>query len=978
MALEGAAGSLGTWDAQGVSSCVASLRSLRLLLGTPAEPDTTIGSDGFPTVTSLASDERSQLAQLPESSQQGYDFAHTANAEETVCRSQHWRRRQFRSRGSSKSSSRGGSRGSCRRIRCSGEWPRRPVTSDSSICLAKPKEDTNGARKRPGTVPVQQGRDYRWQEELGIFQFAADATALGVVQDGKEQGDEAAPTAVSEAAYPRKCSGMRLSCKANATPTRLCGRCPVVDPKQRFDAKDLFPKDHVLLTLSHPAKIINAREWGNAHREQLLRMDTRKLAELQLRPPQIQDVRLPAVAQTVFSRRPHHQFKTLSAGDMFNMEVQIRQARVKNPQIIEALKSEDIKSHYREMREGLKFATIRILVGKEADDRTEEDRDYLLKYIRAQPFFKDLPLVVLGNICENFWLKRYNPQEALYTKGQEVEGIYIVLQGSASVRDVDDSFGQPRQESIMRPRPICHRDASDVPQSIVYAVGDLLRTTSWPLQARSHPVHSMTLVAQTELEVLFVPARTLLPLLDQEALRERISMLRDFFPPTKGRPEKELFAQSRVERDGRRITLHRLFDVSDVPRHQVLFQQGEKSQGDEARITLILMGSVRLLARGRVVDTVSTGTMLGDEAVHNEPYQTTAIVISPSARLMTLKVTDYITQFPSFAKRSDQQRADDSKPAQNSMGLANDRAERPEGKQNRKPKYLTVAASKPPPVVLNNDSQKSLTLMKQRSSPKSLPQRVAPMDAKQRNRNRYTEFCDDSSTNFWEKMRMKKDFTVRVMLEDGSQASDESKGTMLTCRRTLQPDAGLPELRSHVPRHTVAVGNGFAPPQDSEQTGRWGSHTNCGAGGGWKWVANVTHHDIDPSSSRLSVMGSSGSLEMLPTRRNSPEPSPDSQTGFHRWSRRTVTSNISGGGWHASNASSWQNSRISQISRGSHIDHTPEQVPPQILDQIITARQTLRGSAQDASARPRGSDGLAALESMLNRQSRRLPPITVQ
>jgi len=74
---------------------------------------------------------------------------------------------------------------------------------------------------------------------------------------------------------------------------------------------------------------------------------------------------------------------------------------------------------------------------------------------------------------------------------------------------------------------------------------------------------------------------------------------------------------------------------------------------NQAQIILILEGSVLLCARGKETQTVGPGSVIGDEALHEQPYRHSAIVgAKEGAKLLCISVDDFNTQFrPNFTEK---------------------------------------------------------------------------------------------------------------------------------------------------------------------------------------------------------------------------------------------------------------------------------------------------------------------------------------
>jgi len=77
----------------------------------------------------------------------------------------------------------------------------------------------------------------------------------------------------------------------------------------------------------------------------------------------------------------------------------------------------------------------------------------------------------------------------------------------------------------------------------------------------------------------------------------------------------------------------------------MFYRQGETLPMDTAQIMMLVSGHVQLKARATVMDTLSEGASMGLEPLRGEPYQHTAICISPNARVLCISVADFVMQF---------------------------------------------------------------------------------------------------------------------------------------------------------------------------------------------------------------------------------------------------------------------------------------------------------------------------------------------
>jgi len=133
-------------------------------------------------------------------------------------------------------------------------------------------------------------------------------------------------------------------------------------------------------------------------------------------------------------------------------------------------------------------------------------------------------------------------------------------------------------------------------------------------------------------------------LLAEAEVSERLALLQEL-PLTRDKDPSDFTAPSKVIRSGRRVTLHRLFVAKEVPRHYMFYQQGEKNPADVALVSYVVHGEVQMKSRGLIVETVSSGAVLGEDATHGDAYSHTAVCCSDRAKVLQISVADYLHQF---------------------------------------------------------------------------------------------------------------------------------------------------------------------------------------------------------------------------------------------------------------------------------------------------------------------------------------------
>lgn len=444
---------------------------------------------------------------------------------------------------------------------------------------------------------------------------------------------------------------------------RLCGRCP---PQPVSLVMTRFPnksKHEDLLAHFSEIKVVTARP-----------------APLKHWAAEIDGIQLPPLPMaSAFSQKPHSKLKWMTGFEVFNLEAQIHQQKVKWPMMKEAVQKEqrprgsspELKETIADFREDLEMASVRGVVAKKVSARTFKETVLLISYMKRRAFFKLLELDVLTEVCTKLEVKRFAEGDVIYRGNEEVTGAYVILVGNYVLRDELMPLSKRTRGAVMNGTLITdggQPSAEDAPpkdtwrataglglnpnakensivDSRVIGMFDCVVPHSSPAKARPNPTHAKTATATSQLEAIFLSAKALGRVLEKEATRERISVLQDLFPLTKGFSERQIEEPSRVVRDGQSTLLHELFEVSDVRRHTTLWMQAELTDVEVAKIVLVIEGVVQFKCNGSIVDACGRGSLIGEESLQGIPYTCTAFIHSARARLLFISAADYTTHF---------------------------------------------------------------------------------------------------------------------------------------------------------------------------------------------------------------------------------------------------------------------------------------------------------------------------------------------
>lgn len=395
----------------------------------------------------------------------------------------------------------------------------------------------------------------------------------------------------------------------------------------------------------------------------------------------------------------------------------------------------------RQWQYELESAALRTVVQKKPDKREPRELLMLLSFLKKCKLLKDLPPELLIQTAEVLLWRRLQPKQQVVSAGEAVTDLYLIICGTVvqmaaahtiacGVANSLDAQYERHAGYMLGARELKERGGLDDPEAWHAA------KFTW------------SAVAERDVEVFQLPVESLRGFLRHRQYLERLVVLQDL-PMTAGLNVQQA---SKVVRSGRKVSLHRLFELKEFPRLHIFWQQGEKKPPESSKIVFIVKGEVMLKAMGLRAETATVGDVLGEDALTGNLYQKTAIVKSHHVKVLMISVEDFLMQFgmPSSAlgvsrevKFARNQGAELRRMHSQRARNARLKRKRSSRKPAEEPSEVGVAE---PAVLLNNLAQpaKSITKairtpMKQQADrkdlvekewqllqPKRLPQRVAP------------------------------------------------------------------------------------------------------------------------------------------------------------------------------------------------------------------------------------------------------------
>mmetsp|Transcript_1061 Transcript_1061/g.2404 ORF Transcript_1061/g.2404 Transcript_1061/m.2404 type:complete len:970 (-) Transcript_1061:48-2957(-) len=348
-----------------------------------------------------------------------------------------------------------------------------------------------------------------------------------------------------------------------------------------------------------------------------------------------------------FRAEAHGLFPHLSVEQFEKLELQVYSQKVKAPMLKQFVaKEKDRKESQGQHREALEFETLREAAKKPAERRIKEETALLHRFLQKTDFFMHIPSEILERIIPYVTFVHMDEHEKLWSRGTAVKHLQVILRGEIQLEERKGGT-----DGLSRRRQVWN----------ILGKGKVLGATETFEDSRAvysavpEPVNISTAFSRSGVDLLSLALADVLPILLRDAHEVKRRALKELFPLTKDKTDRELQAASRVDRAGKRLRIEDLFQVRGIARSTVLFDHGEMLSPGAAMLSMIVFGDVELSDRGRVVSTLTEGALVGKEALQRRPYANRAVVSSDTACLLQILVADYLLQFQSNARADKRQ-----------------------------------------------------------------------------------------------------------------------------------------------------------------------------------------------------------------------------------------------------------------------------------------------------------------------------------
>lgn len=292
----------------------------------------------------------------------------------------------------------------------------------------------------------------------------------------------------------------------------------------------------------------------------------------------------------------------------------------------------------------VKYATLCQLVRRYAASKlNEQEYLFLFEKLEETPFFSTIPSHLLPSVVKRARVLTSSREREIFKEGDVASGVYVLVQGDVVLRSKASVYGRDH----IKQAPVALLD------------GDLFTGNGRPffIKPDRERVWSRSAFAYAGREG--ATSVTMLLFLPVTALEEVSDFFRVEENKSRNRYISTMFAQAMLLAPKQCMRCCKLFSVETFKRNDVLLQSGSKLAPGEAQLMLIVEGEVCLVtprnfaSRKRGAPSAKSrqeepkerrgpGEVIGQAALYGLSYPHTAVVASESAKMLCLRVADYL------------------------------------------------------------------------------------------------------------------------------------------------------------------------------------------------------------------------------------------------------------------------------------------------------------------------------------------------
>jgi len=269
------------------------------------------------------------------------------------------------------------------------------------------------------------------------------------------------------------------------------------------------------------------------------------------------------------------------------------------------------------------------------------------------PVFCDMPEDILEWALRKLTVKSYLRGAEMLTQGDDARGILVLVQGEVELVNEQSSR---YQNSVWKDSPCALCDGilkSDRRYNPTYSREESQKERLFLMLAPEDRVWSRTVKASDSIDAVDLCLTIWLPL-------EIITRCSDYFRNIECKERLHLVAGmfAAATRLPPQTCAKRcdLFEVEDFERAHMLFQEGCVPKYGNSKLYVVIEGQVRLVKgarqqrRKRAGKTILSdpgdfrgpGKLFGDACIYGEAYSHSAVVLSTTAKVLTIGARDYV------------------------------------------------------------------------------------------------------------------------------------------------------------------------------------------------------------------------------------------------------------------------------------------------------------------------------------------------
>lgn len=369
----------------------------------------------------------------------------------------------------------------------------------------------------------------------------------------------------------------------------------------------------------------------------------------QLKLTEIRNVKLPpGLPKSRFSKDPHRThvavLQRLTDDEVGALERwMIHHVKMQYIQVSVAAHAAMPREGHR-YQEAMKYTTICYLLKRHAKNLlSEEEKVFLFEKLQQVPLLSELPPEFLARQAAKISVCTFLRGAEVFREQEIADGIFVLVQGLVEIQCESKSH----IGDVVKPAPAVILSSDIIKQDAAGQRPFLLRPACERLRSRTVLTTVSVEDATSVAVLLYVPL---------EVLKAASAHFREVESRERNECVHRCFSAATRMEPAKCLKLADVFELEIYPRNHVLFQAGVVPSTETARLFLVIEGEVNIVyptkkvtIRGRrrfdtAKEIKGKNSLLG-EAVFGEPYSHSAMVSSDTAKVLSLRLADYLERF---------------------------------------------------------------------------------------------------------------------------------------------------------------------------------------------------------------------------------------------------------------------------------------------------------------------------------------------